>query len=135
MKKILFVGGLLFGFSSFAADLSCLTKVVQGTIAIEQTDVFHTGIIHKNEVLQAYPFFKNDLQLAFPNVSTSEDFLKKGLLTYVLRYFDQPLPATHSMADLTRLDWWIAIYPIPTTDFKITYPEVIEAMMNLYSCH
>ena len=101
-------------------DIGALGVILYYTESLfNRFDFNATETLSKAEVNSAYPVFKELLRktASEKGLNTGNDFLLKGIYTYIVRY--QEMPATPaSVANLAKLAWWMATYSLPTTRYS-----------------
>lgn len=101
-------------------DIGALGVILYYTESLfNRFDFDTTELLSKAEVNSAYPVFKELLRktASEKGLNTGNDFLLKGIYTYIVRY--QEMPATPaSVANLAKLAWWMATYSLPTTQYS-----------------
>jgi hypothetical protein len=97
-------------------DINAMATVLHFTESLfDRFDTNTDEILSKNEVLTAYPVFK--LLLAQKgNLNVNNDFLVKGVFTYIVKY--RSMPESSGVSNLAKLGWWLAIYDLPTTTYS-----------------
>jgi hypothetical protein len=101
-------------------DIGALGVILYYTESLfNRFDFDTTETLSKAEVNSAYPVFKELLRktASEKGLNTGNDFLLKGIYTYIVRY--QEMPATPaSVANIAKLAWWMATYSLPTTNYS-----------------
>jgi hypothetical protein len=92
-------------------------------------DVDTSEVLGKSEIGTAYPVFKNLLAVKAKQSATNNDFLLKGLFTYIVKY--REMPTTTGFSNIAKLGVWLVIYALPTTNYSADRLGVFNIVCQL----
>lgn len=101
-------------------DINALAVILHYTESLFNRFDFNSNeALSRSEIDSAYPVFKSILKktASEKGLNTSNDFLLKGIYTYIVRYQEMPLTPANA-ANIGKLAWWMASYMLPTTDYS-----------------
>ncbi|MBC7396479.1 MAG: hypothetical protein H7333_03465, partial [Bdellovibrionales bacterium] len=110
-------------------DIAAMATVLHYTESLfTRFDINQSEVLSKSEVGDAYPVFKT-LLAKKAKVSGSNDFLLKGVFTYIVNYREMPI--TSGVGNISKLGYWLGIYNLPTTNYSADRVGVFNIVCQL----
>jgi len=110
-------------------DIGAMATVLHYTENLfTRFDFNGSEVLEKSEINNAYPVFKN-LLAKKARLSVSEDYLIKGIFTYIVKY--RSMPVTSGIANLAKLGAWLVIYDLPFTNYTADRLGVFNIVCQL----
>ncbi len=110
-------------------DIGAMATVLHYTESLfTRFDVNQSEVLGKSEVGEAFPVFKT-LLAKKAKVSESNEYLLKGIFTYIVRY--REMPETAGVGNISKLAYWLGIYNLPTTNYQADREGVFNIVCQL----